>query len=142
MINIKNKLHLGEFISFLLFIILFFGVSFIISTVVGIGFLSFLGFEHDSFKSVIIFFIFYYCIGKPIDFLCISFLDIMKYVNKLPNKVYKFLEFTFQVSITFITINIIDLFMKSITISSLTEILFALLSYAFAQCNDFMNKNK
>lgn len=142
MIKIKNKFHVFEILTLIIFILLFISISFIIFTIVGIGFLSFLGFEYYSLQSVLIFFIIYFCIGGPIDIACTSLLDVIRYVNKLPHVSYKFLEAFFDISLTFILVNILDIFMKSITIPLYTEILFAILSYTFSECIDFISNKK
>nr|UWI51432.1 regulatory YrvL family protein [Clostridioides difficile] len=144
MIKISNKrrIPLGEFISVFLFFAVFFGITFCIFTVIGIGFLSFLGFEYKSLGSVLIFFLIYFCITTPIDFLCTTILDIFRYVNKLPYSIYKFCEFIIDFILTFLAMNIIDTFMDSITIPLSTEILFALLSYLLSECMDFFDKDK
>ncbi|MEF9992242.1 MAG: YrvL family regulatory protein [Romboutsia sp.] len=141
MVKIKNKIPFFELISLILFLFFLLGIAFILFTVIGIGFLSFLGFEYNSFKSVIFFFILYFCIGTPVDFVCTSVLDVIRYTNRLPYRVYKVLEVLFDVSLTFILVNIIDIFMKSITIPLSTEVLFSLMSYAFSQCLDFFDKD-
>ncbi|WP_243446352.1 YrvL family regulatory protein [Romboutsia weinsteinii] len=130
----------------LIFIILFISVlaliAFCIFTVVGIGFLSFLGFEYDSVKSVLFFFLVYFCVNTPVDFVCTFFLDIAKYVSRLPHPLYKLLESLLDISITFITINVIDYFMSSICIPYTTGILFSILSYMLSQCSDFLRKER
>ncbi|HBE8541078.1 TPA: hypothetical protein KNL17_001993 [Clostridioides difficile] len=115
MIKISNKrrIPLGEFISVFLFFAVFFGITFCIFTVIGIGFLSFLGFEYKSLGAVLIFFLIYFCITTPIDFI-----------------------------LTFLAMNIIDTFMDSVTIPLSTEILFALLSYLLSECMDFFDRDK
>lgn len=142
MIKIKRRFHFLEILTLIIFILLFISIAFIIFTIVGIGFLSFLGFEYDSLQSVFIFFIIYFCIASPIDIICTSLLDVLRYVNKLPYVSYKFVEAFFDISLTFILVNILDIFMKSITIPSYTEILFAILSYTLSECIDFMSSNK
>lgn len=125
-----------------MFFIIFFAISFLIFTIVGIGFLSFLGFEYNSVSSVILFFAIYFLIGSPIDFLCTSFLDVFRYVNRLPYKVYRVFEALLDILLTLITMDLIDRFMSSINIPSHTEVLFALLSYLLSQCVDFFDKGK
>lgn len=142
MVNIKKKSQFFAIISLILFILFFLIIAFCIFTIIGIGFLSFLGFEYDSFKSVIFFFAIYFCIGGPIDLICTSLLDVIRYINRLPYISYKFLEAFFDISLTFVIVNIIDVFIRTITIPKHTEILFAILSYAFSQCMDFMDKDK
>ena len=69
-------------------------------------------------------------------------LDVFRYVNKLPYPIYKILEALLDILLTFITMDIIDKFMTSISIPSHTEILFAILSYALSQCVDFFDFGK
>lgn len=140
MIKIRNKIHVLEIFALTIFILFFIAIAFIIFTLIGIGFLSFLGFEYNSLKSVILFFIIYFCITSPIDYACTSLLDVIRYRNRLPYTSYKFLEGFFDISLTFILVNILDIFMKSISIPLHTEILFAILSYAFSECMDFISK--
>lgn len=136
-----KKIPFFEILFLILFLIILFGISFVIFTFVGIGFLSFLGFEYTSVGAVILFFAIYFLIGSPIDFLCISILDIFRYVNRLPYKLYKIVEALLDILLTFITMNIIDTFMNNINIPIKTEILFALLSYLLSQCVDIFDKN-
>ncbi|WP_243155234.1 regulatory YrvL family protein [Romboutsia sp. CE17] len=116
-------------------------MSFVLFTFIGIGFLSFLGFEYSSVGSVILFFAIYFLIGSPIDFLCTSLLDVFRYVNRLPYTIYKIIESLLDITLTFITMAIIDVFMNSISIPIHTEILFAILSYLLSQCVDFFDKD-
>lgn len=141
MVKIKKKFQILEILALIIFALIFIVIAFIIFTAIGIGFLSFLGFEYDSFKSVLFFFVIYFCISNPIDFICTSLLDVIRYVNKLPYISYKFLEAFFDISLTFVLVNILDIFMQSIYIPTHTEILFAILSYTLSQCMDFMNKD-
>lgn len=141
MVKIKKKLQILEILALIIFALIFVVIAFIIFTAIGIGFLSFLGFEYDSYKSVLLFFVIYFCISRPIDFICTSLLDVIRYVNKFPYVSYKFLEAFFDISLTFVLVNIIDIFMKSVYIPTHSEILFAILSYAFSQCMDFMRKD-
>lgn len=46
-----------------------------------------------------------------------------------------------DITLTFITMAIIDVFMNSISIPIHTEILFAILSYLLSQCVDFFDKD-
>lgn len=142
MVKIKKKSHVFEILALTMFILFFVIIAFVIFTLVGIGFLSFLGFEYKSLNSVILFFIVYFCIASPIDLVCTSLLDVIRYRNQLSHVSYKFLESFFDISLTFILVNILDVFMSSITIPLYTEILFAILSYVFSECMDFMSKNE
>ncbi|MGL5330289.1 MAG: YrvL family regulatory protein, partial [Peptostreptococcaceae bacterium] len=65
---------------------------------------------------------------------------VFKYVNKLPHKVYVILEAMIDISLTFVIMNIVDVFFASINIPIQTEILFSILSYLFSQCIDFLDK--
>lgn len=60
----------------------------------------------------------------------------------MPYPIYKILEALLDILLTFITMNIIDRFLTSISIPSHTEILFAILSYSFSQCVDFFDFGK
>ncbi|RDY24694.1 hypothetical protein CHF27_000400 [Romboutsia maritimum] len=142
MINIKNKNRILEFISLFLFFAFFLIIEFFIFTLVGIGFLSFLGFDYNSFWSVILFFVIYFCAAIPTDFLCIAILDIFKYINKFSYFNYKILEFITEITLTFITINFIDFLMNCINIPLYTEVLFSILNYLLSQCIDFLDKDK
>lgn len=109
-------------------------------TFIGIGFLSFLGFEYDSMMSVLIFFLIYFCVTGPIDFVCTTFLDIFRYANRLPYWLYKLSDFVLDFMLTFLTMNILDEIMKSINIPYSTEVLFAILSYVLSECSQVLRK--
>lgn len=143
MIKIKNKKKLPffEFVYIFLFFAVFFLISFLLFTIVGIGFLSFLGFEYNSVSSVIFFFLIYFFVTRPIDFLCTTILDMARYVNRLPYPAYKFFEFMLDFILTVLVMGIIDVFMKSINIPLRTEVLFAILSYLLSESMDFFNKD-
>lgn len=140
-INKKDKFPFNEIIYFILFIVFLIFITFSIFTVVGVGFLSFLGFEYDSTKSVFIFFILYFCISKATDIFYTHMLDIIKYSKKLPYYLYKLIDFFIDCSLTFIIIDILDFFIKSVKIPTRTQLLFAILSFAFYECVDFITKD-
>ncbi|MBO3446166.1 MULTISPECIES: YrvL family regulatory protein [Clostridia] len=140
-INNKYKFPFNEIIYFILFILFLVIITFSIFTVVGIGFLSFLGFEYDSIKSVFIFFVIYFCISKVTDIFYTNILDFIKYSNRLPYSLYKLIDFFIDCSLTFIIIDILDFFIKSVRIPTKTQILFAILSFAFSECIDFITKD-
>lgn len=138
----KRKFPLWEIVSLMLFAICLLTIAFCIFTIVGIGFLSFLGFEYYSFKSVLLFFAIYFCVRRSTDVFFTTILDILKYVNRIPHLLYKLVDFFINFSLTFIIMNLLDLMMKSILIPFHTEVLFAILSYAFSVCIDFNSKYK
>lgn len=141
-IDKKNKIPFVEILSLVLFFVILFGISFFIFTFIGIGFLSFLGFEYKSVGSVILFFAIYFLIESPIDFLCTSILDIFRYVNKLPYIRYKMIEALLDMLLTFIIMNIVDMSMNSINIPIHTKVLFSILSYLLSQCIDFLDSGR
>lgn len=140
-INNRYKFPLNEIIFFILFVGFLIIITFSIFTVVGIGLLSFLGFEYDSIKSVFIFFIIYFCISKITDIFYTNILDFIKYSNKLPHYLYKLIDFFIDCSLTFIIIDLLDLFIKSVQIPTKTQLLFAILSFIFSECLEFITKD-
>jgi hypothetical protein len=63
--------------------------------------------------------------------------DFLKYNINLNDKL---LEAFLDISLTFISINILDFFMTSVSIPLYTEILFAILCYLFSECRDYFFK--
>ena len=88
-----------------------------------------------------IFFLIYFCITGPIDFACTTFLDVFRYANRLPYWLYKLSDFVLDFTLTFLTMNILDEIMTSISIPLRTEVLFALLSHLLSECSQYFNKN-
>lgn len=140
-IDSKRKIPFSDFLYLIVVLAIFFGLSFFVFTFVGIGFLSFLGFEYESVYSVMIFFLIYFCITGPIDFACTTFLDVFRYANRLPYWLYKLSDFVLDFTLTFLTMNILDEIMTSISIPLRTEVLFALLSHLLSECSQYFNKN-
>lgn len=140
-IDSKRKIPFSDFLYLIIVLAIFFGLSFVVFTFVGIGFLSFLGFEYESVYSVMIFFLIYFCITGPIDFACTTFLDVFRYANRLPYWLYKLSDFVLDFTLTFLTMNILDEIMTSISIPLRTEVLFALLSHLLSECSQYFNKN-
>jgi len=140
-IDSKRKIPFSDFLYLIVVLAIFFGLSFVVFTFVGIGFLSFLGFEYESVYSVMIFFLIYFCITGPIDFACTTFLDVFRYANRLPYWLYKLSDFVLDFTLTFLTMNILDEIMTSISIPLRTEVLFALLSHLLSECSQYFNKN-
>lgn len=137
----KDKFPFNEIIFFILFIGFLIIITFSIFTAVGIGFLSFLGFEYDSIKSVFIFFTIYFFVSKIINIFYTNISDFIMYSNRFPNYLYKLIDFFINCSLTFIIIDLLDLFIKSVEIPIKTKLLFSILSFAFSECLDYITKD-
>lgn len=114
-----------------------------IYTVIGIGLLSFLGFQYTSYFSVIIFLIICYIMLIPADYCSIFLISLLKIRSKLTNFQERCIDFIMYVCFSSIVIGLVDYLSSSINISSANQVLFILLCYLFDLCCEYfiMKKN-
>lgn len=101
----------------------------IIYTIVGIGFLSFLGFTYDSYISAILFLIICYIMLMPANYYTSIFVGLFKSKSNASPFQQRALDFILYTAFSSLVIGIVDFFMKGISISPANQVLFILLSY-------------
>ena len=108
------------------FILIFEGFVY---TLVGIGFLSFLGFTYDSYISVII-------------FLAVCYISILVGLFKAKSNISYFqqqiIDFILYAAFSSLVIGGVDFFMKGIHITPANQVLFIILCYLFQTYSDFI----
>lgn len=114
----------------------------IIYTVVGIGFLSFLGFTYDSYISVIIFLIICYIMLIPADYYTSILIGIFKIKSNISSFQQRAIDFIIYMSFSSLVVGIVDFFMDSISISPANQVIFILLSYLLEMYSDILLLNK
>lgn len=114
----------------------------IIYTIVGIGFLSFLGFTYDSYISVIIFLIFCYVMLIPADYYTSILISLFKTKSNISRFQQIAIDFILYTSFSSLVVGIVDFFMEGISISPANQILFVLLCYLLEMYSDMLFLSK
>lgn len=111
-------------------------------TIVGIGFLSFLGFTYDSYISVIIFLIICYIMLIPADYYTSILIAIFKIKSNISSFQQRAIDFILYMCFSSLVVGIVDFFMDSISISPANQVIFILLSYILDVYSDILFLNK
>lgn len=114
----------------------------IIYTIVGIGFLSFLGFTYDSYISVIIFLIICYVMLIPADYYTSILISLFKTKSNISIFQQRTIDFILYTSFSSLVVGIVDFFMEGISISPANQILFVLLYYLLEMYSDMLFLSK
>lgn len=114
----------------------------IIYIVVGIGFLSFLGFTYNSYISVIFFLIVCYIMLIPADYYTSLLIGIFKAKSNISKFQQRAIDFILYTSFSSLVVGIVDFFMEGISISPANQILFVLLCYLLEVYSDAILLNK
>lgn len=125
----NRKFSINGLFAFGIFVVISLFILYAIVTFVGVGLLSILGFEYDSIKTVLLFFLAYFIMSFPIEALTSMFLNTIKVIKQLSNLEYQIYYFIKDMSINIIIISILDNVFTGITIPFVTVVLFSLLSY-------------
>ena len=141
-----RKTMMLDIFSFFIYMIIIFLLKGFIYTVVGIGFLSFLGFQYDSYLSAIVFLVICYLIVFPADYYISFLVSLFKTKSNISFSQQRCIDFILYISFTSLIVGIVDYFMDSIIISPTNQILFVLLCYLLDVFSDLlflniMNKN-
>lgn len=116
----------------------FFGIIYAVTTFVGVGLMTLIGFEYSSNSAVFLFFFIFVCFTIPLDFISTSILDFIRYKGCIPEYLYKLLEFCVEFVLVLIGLLIVDTVMSSISIPFKTKVLFSILLYIFTSSVDYM----
>lgn len=117
------------------FILIFEGFVY---TLVGIGFLSFLGFTYDSYISVIIFLAVCYIILLPVNYYISILVGLFKAKSNISYFQQQIIDFILYAAFSSLVIGGVDFFMKGIHITPANQILFIILCYLFQTYSDFI----
>lgn len=115
-----------------------FGIIYAVTTFVGVGLMTLIGFEYSSNSAVFLFFFIFVCFTIPLDFISTSVLDFVRYKGRIPEHLYKLLEFCVEFILVLIGLLIVDTVMSSISIPFKTKVLFSILLYVFTSSVDYM----
>lgn len=127
-------------------IIVMCGIGLIIVTVLvmaifDLGILSFFGFEHESIKSVVIFFIIYYILYFPIVLIAEAFTELIGDIKHLTTNQYKIFDFCMGMCINVFLVSLVDLLMKGIKIPFTTVFVFSILKHIIRKyTSNFMDR--
>lgn len=128
-------------------IIVMCGIGLIIVTVLvmaifDLGILSFFGFEHDSIKSVVMFFVIYYILYFPLTLVAEAFTELIEEIKRLTPVQYKIFSFCMVMCINVALVSIVDLAIKGVKIPFTTVFVFSILKHIMRRyMSNFMNKN-
>lgn len=132
------KLNIFSFFLYIIAMMLFEGI---IYTVVGIGFLSFLGFQYSSYFSAFIFLIICYIILLPVDYYISFLVAIFKVKSNITFGQQRCIDFILYLAFSTFIVDLVDYFMDSIIISPANEILFVILCYLLDVYSDYLILN-
>ena len=115
-----------------------FGIIYAVTTFVGIGLMTLIGFEYNSIPAVILFFFIFVCFTIPLDFICTSILDFVHFKGRIHESFYKILEFLVEFILVLLGLLVVDSIMKSISIPFRTKVLFSVLLYVFTSSVEYL----
>lgn len=144
MIDIKKEKIILKFtpLSFIIYMVTMLVFEAIIYTIVGIGFLSFLGFTYDSYISVIVFLIICYVMLIPADYYTSILIGLFKTKSNISRFQQRSIDFILYTSFSSLVVGIVDFFMEGISISPANQILFVLLCYLLEMYSDMLFLSK
>ena len=133
----KNSIF-AMLITLIIVMTISFGIIYAVTTFVGIGLMTLIGFEYYSIPAVFLFFFIFVCFTIPLDFISTSILDFVRFKGRIPESFYKVLEFFVEVVLVLLGLLVVDSIMKSISIPFRTKILFSVLLYVFTSSIEYM----
>lgn len=138
-ISKKNKNSaFAMLITLIIVMAISFGVIYAVTTFVGIGLMTLIGFEYNSIPAVFLFFFIFVCFTIPLDFISTSILDFVHFKGRIPESFYKVLEFLVEFVLVLLGLLVVDSIMKSISIPFRTKVLFSVLLYVFTSSIEYM----
>ena len=140
MINIKKekKIIKLDILPFTIYVIIMIIFEWLIYTLVGIGFLSFLGFTYKSYSSVITFFIICYIMLIPVDYYSYILIGLFNNKNNMSRFQQLIINFILYTAFSCLVIGSVDFFMDDIHITPANQVLFILLYYLFKSYSDIV----
>lgn len=140
MINIKKekKIIKLDILPFTIYVIIMIIFEWFIYTLVGIGFLSFLGFTYKSYSSVITFFIICYIMLIPVDYYSYILIGLFNNKNNMSRFQQLIINFILYTAFSCLVIGSVDFFMDDIHITPANQVLFILLYYLFKSYSDIV----
>ncbi|WP_443082205.1 YrvL family regulatory protein [Terrisporobacter sp.] len=144
LINIKNekKVIRISFFTFILYLLIMSLLEVFLYTVIGIGLLSFLGFQYTSYFSVIIFLIICYIMLILTDYCSTFLISLLKIKSKLTKFQERCIDFIMYVCFSTIVIGLVDYLSSNIDISSANQVLFIVMCYLFDICSEYFIMKK
>lgn len=133
----KNSIF-AMLITLIIVMAISFGIIYAVTTFVGIGLMTLIGFEYNSIPAVFLFFFIFVWFTIPLDFISTSILDFVRFKGRIPESFYKVLEFFVEVVLVLLGLLVVDSIMKSISIPFRTKILFSVLLYVFTSSIEYM----
>lgn len=133
----KNSIF-AMLITLIIVMAISFGIIYAVTTFVGIGLMTLIGFEYNSIPAVFLFFFIFVCFTILLDFISTSILDFVRFKGRIPESFYKVLEFFVEVVLVLLGLLVVDSIMKSISIPFRTKILFSVLLYVFTSSIEYM----
>ncbi|MBO3445103.1 YrvL family regulatory protein [Clostridium sp. CCUG 7971] len=116
-------------------------VSVLIMAIFDLGILSFFGFEHESIKSVIIFFVIYYILYFPVTLVSEAFTELIEEIKHLTPVQYKIFNFCMGMCINVAIVSLVDLAIKGVKIPFTTVFVFSILKHIMRRyISNFMDK--
>lgn len=116
-------------------------VTVLIMAIFDLGILSFFGFEHESIKWVVVFFVIYYILYFPITLVAEAFTELIKEIKHLTPIQYKVFNFCMGMCINVTLVSLVDLAIKGVKIPFTTVFVFSMLKHIMRiYISNFMDK--
>lgn len=120
------RLSILYFILYMIMTLIFKGLVYII---VGIGFLSFLGFTYKSYLIVLIFLVVCYIMLLPVNYYTTTLIALFKITSNISNFQQRLIDFILYTSFSSLIIGCVDYFLNDISITPDNQVLFIFLCY-------------
>lgn len=110
--------------------------------VIGIGLLSFLGFQYKSYFNAIIFLIVCYIFMIPVDYYTSLIVSLFRNESKTTHFQERCLDFIIYTSLFSLVVGICEYLIPGINISPSNQILFVFLYYMLQVCCEYLLTKK
>lgn len=133
MVNIKKeKIFIRlSILSFILYMIIMLAFEGIIYIIVGMGFLSFLGFTYKSYLSILIFLVICYIMLLPVKYYSTTLIALFSSKSNISYFQQRIIHFILYTSFSSLIVGCVDYFLNNISIPPANQVLFILLCYLF-----------
>lgn len=133
----EKKIIKISFFTFIIYLLLILLLEGILYTLIGIGLLSFLGFQYESYLSAFIFFASCYILMIPVNYYTSLLLSLFKLKGNITKFQERCIDFILYMLFASLVVGVVDYILPSVDISPSNQVLFVLLCYSLEICSEY-----
>ena len=133
----EKKIIKTSFFTFIIYLLLILLLEGILYTLIGIGLLSFLGFQYESYLSAFIFFAYCYILMIPVNYYTSLLLSLFKLKSNITKFQERCIDFILYMLFASLVVGVVDYILPSVDISPSNQVLFILLCYSLEICSEY-----